>query len=248
MYNDYKKLSVLIPAFNEESRIVQTINETRRFLDSFKRPYEIVVMDDGSSDNTYRNAQSVADDVVKVFRSAQNQGKGQALKEAFQYSEGDLVLFLDADLDIHPNQCVPLMEKMKDKNIQVVVGSKLHPDAEINYPLTRKIMSRGFYLISKTLFKLPLRDTQTGIKLFESMVLKEVFYDVQLKGYAFDLELLALIVQNGFGVAEMPIVVDFGNKQNHMTPAVIGTMLRDTISLFLRLRLQQNKKRTEDSK
>ncbi|MBN2340249.1 MAG: glycosyltransferase [Deltaproteobacteria bacterium] len=235
MNTNYNKLSVLIPAYNEESRIETTLRETRRFLESIDIPYEIVVVDDGSGDRTFEAANRLADDTIKVHRSPQNGGKGQALKTAFRYSEGDLVLFLDADLDIHPDQCVPLLEAIQQPNVQAAIGSKLHPDAKIQYPLTRRIMSRGYSLMVQILFSLPLRDTQTGIKLFEAQVLKQVFHLVELDGYAFDLELLSLANRNGFSIVEVPIKMNFGTKRNHMTSKVVLNMFKDTVALFWRL-------------
>lgn len=232
----YNKLSVLIPAYNEAARIEQTLSETVALIHTLNIPYEIIVIDDGSTDNTYTVATQAAAPATKVYRMPQNGGKGAALKTAFQKSEGDLVLFLDADLDIHPNQLVPLLDNLRRAPLQGTVGSKLHPQSDIEYPLVRRILSKGYALLVRSLFNLPLQDTQTGIKLFESNVLKKVFSQVQLTGFAFDLELLALATRHGFTIREVPIQMRFGKKHQHITPKVIFKMFADTISLFLRLK------------
>ena len=106
-------------------------------------------MDDGSKDLTYDSAAKAGKEHIKVFKLPVNEGKGEALRTAFNKSSGDLVMFLDGDLDIHPRQFEALFEVMKKDGADVVIGSKRHPLSVLNYPRNRKILSSGYFFIVK---------------------------------------------------------------------------------------------------
>ncbi|MBN2529278.1 MAG: glycosyltransferase [Deltaproteobacteria bacterium] len=229
-------LSILLPAYNEASRIVRCIEEVVSYFSTTSISFEIIVMDDGSSDNTFQRAQNVTHPCVFVHQSPANEGKGRALQRAFTFAKGEWILFLDADLDIHPSQFLPLWQQVQKTGAQVAIGSKQNAIHRTGYPAYRQTMSRSYSLIIQTLFKFPFQDTQTGIKLFHRSVLDSVFKDVQVHGYAFDLELLARIHNNGFEIAEVPVKIQYGKKQLHITPQMILRMLGDTMSIFWRIR------------
>lgn len=234
---ELKKLSVLMPMYNEELYAAASILETDEYFKKLNIDYEIIVVDDGSKDLTYVKALSVKKEHIKIHKLSQNQGKGQALKEAFKISSGDLVMFLDGDLDIHPEQFKILFEIMQKENADVVIGSKRHPETVLHYPWKRRILSIGYFFIVKVLFGLPLRDTQTGIKLFKREVLEKVFHKVLIKRYAFDLELLILAHHHGYKIAEAPVVVKYKGKFGHITLKTIFQIFWDTLAIFYRLRI-----------
>jgi hypothetical protein len=124
---------------------------------------------------------------------------------------------------------------MQKESADVVIGSKRHPKSVLHYPTKRKILSAGYFFIVKLMFGLPLRDTQTGIKLFKADVLKKIFHRVLIKRYAFDLELLILADHNGFKISEAPVVVDYKGKYGHITLKLIFKMMWDTFAIFYRL-------------
>ncbi|MCE5301067.1 MAG: glycosyltransferase [Spirochaetia bacterium] len=233
----FKKLSVLMPMYNEEMAAAANIMETDGYFRNLGIEYEIVVMDDGSKDFTYDSAMKASREYIKVYKLPKNEGKGEALREAFNKCTGDLVMFLDGDLDIHPKQFEVLFDILSRENADVVIGSKRHPQSILNYPTGRKILSAGYFFIVKAFFGLPLRDTQTGIKLFKAEVLKKVFHKVLIKRYAFDLELLILAHHHGFKIAEAPVVVDYKGKYGHINLKLIFKMLWDTMAIFYRLRI-----------
>jgi len=234
---NFTKLSVLMPMYNEELYAAANILETDNHFKKLGIKYEIIVMDDGSKDRTYRKASKTSQKHIKVYKLQKNQGKGQALKEAFKKCTGDLVMFLDGDLDIHPKQFEVLFEVMKREAADVVIGSKRHPDSVLKYPQDRKILSSGYFFIVKVLFGLPLRDTQTGIKLFKRDVLERVFHKVLIKGYAFDLELLVLAHYYRYKISEAPVVVDYKGKYGHIGFWTVFNMMWDTLAVFYRLRI-----------
>lgn len=226
-----------MPMYNEEMEVAANILETDDYFKKLGITYEIIVMDDGSKDMTYNKALTASKEHIKVFKLPKNEGKGEALRAAFYQSNGDLVMFLDGDLDIHPKQFEVLFNVMKSEFADVVIGSKRHPDSILHYPKGRQFLSAGYFFIVKLLFGLPLRDTQTGIKLFKVGVLKRVFHKVLIKRYAFDLELLILAHHNNFKISEAPVVVDYKGKYGNITLKVIFNMLWDTLAIFYRLKV-----------
>ena len=171
------KISVIMPAHNEGHHIYENLHETYKVFKKAKCDFEIILIDDGSKDNTYFEAQRAAKEFEKiiVLKHGINGGKGNALTNGFDYTSGDFVVFLDSDLELHPNQLHGLFRIMRDREADVIIGSKHHPKSMLNYPTHRKIISRIYALFLKILFNLPLRDTQTGLKIFRKEVLDRVF-------------------------------------------------------------------------
>jgi glycosyltransferase involved in cell wall biosynthesis len=246
------KLSVLMPAHDEGAGIFDNISETLRVLQGGTRDYEIIVIDDGSSDNTYAEAMRCAADnpSVTVIKNHTNLGKGWALREGFNVSTGDRVVFIDSDLDLHPSQLQVFFDYMRTMDAHVVIGSKRHPQSKLHYPLHRKIVSAVYFFLVKIMFRLPIHDTQTGLKLFEREVLERVFPRMLVKKFAFDLELLVLAHKHGYRIAEAPVVVDFRPNINRkmrrwIRPTDIFTTWWDTMAIFYRLYILRYYDRTE---
>jgi glycosyltransferase involved in cell wall biosynthesis len=238
-------LSVLMPAYNEGPRIRANILAVDRIFRAMGRPFEIIVVDDGSGDWTFEEACRAAKGVrhIIVKRMEVNQGKGWALKEAFRLARGEWVVFLDSDLDIDPSQIELFFRVQKKHAADVVIGSKRHPDSKLAYPLKRRIVSAGYFFLVKLLFRLPLRDTQTGLKLFRREVLQSVFPRVLVKRYAFDLELLVLAHHFGFSIVEAPVIVNYTGKFGHIGLRAIFNIWWDTMAVFYRLRIKKTYER-----
>jgi glycosyltransferase involved in cell wall biosynthesis len=236
------EISVVMPAYNEGQRIGESLRATHKVMKKMGRPFEIVVVDDGSGDWTHEEARKAAKTLsgVKVKRSEVNQGKGWALKEGFRLTSGQWVVFLDSDLDIDPAQLSLFFAIQKREKVDVVIGSKRHPDTKLTYPPMRRFLSAGYFFLVKTLFGLPLRDTQTGLKLFKAEVLKKAFPKVLIKRYAFDLELLVIAHHYGFSIAEAPVIVNFKGKFGHIGLRAIFNIFWDTAAVFYRLRIRRS--------
>lgn len=238
-------ISVLMPAYNESGHIYGNIRETWRVLSRTKCSFEIVVVDDGSTDSTFEEARRAARDLdngpgaVKVVRYGLNSGKGGALKEGFRSVTGDYVVFLDSDLDLHPSQLHGLFKTMRNRRADVVIGSKHHPDSKLDYPGYRKFISRTYALILKVLFNLPLRDTQTGLKVFDYRVLERVFPRVLCKRYAYDLEILVNADRLGYRVVEAPVVLNFRRpmKFGRIGFGDLYATGMDTLAIFYRMHI-----------
>lgn len=233
-------LSVLMPSYNEGAHIRKNVAETWETLEKvWGDSFEIIIVDDGSSDNTHAEAlaASRAHPRVKVVHYKANRGKGGALKEGFMNAVGDYIVFLDADLDLHPSQIESLFKAMEDNNAQIVIGSKHHPSSALKYPAHRRIISRVYALALKLLFKLPVRDTQTGLKIFKAEVLKRIFPKVVCSRYAYDLEILANAHRLGYRIAEAPIVLNFQRvaKWGRIRTKDLYRAGMDTLAIFCRM-------------
>ena len=235
------KITVLMPAFNEGERIYDNIKETEKVFQEAGCRYELIVIDDGSSDDTYNQSLKAAreNSHVQVLKLHENQGKGFALKSGFQKASGDLIIFLDADLDLHPSQIQSLLDVMRKTGADVVTGSKRHADSTLNYPLRRVVLSDFYAILLLLLFRLPLRDTQTGLKIFKAEVLKEIFPKILCKRYAFDVEILANTHHQGYKIVEAPIVLTFRRemKWGRMRWADLYWTGIDTLAIFYRMHL-----------
>lgn len=233
------KISVIMPAFNEGHHIYENLRETHGVFRKSGRSFEIILVDDGSADATTVEARRAAADFgsIVTLRLDRNRGKGNALREGFKMAKGDYVIFLDADLDLHPAQIRSLFRAMRDKKADVMIGSKHHPESSLEYPLPRKVMSRVYAAALKSLFGLPLRDTQTGLKIFTHASLEKAFPKVLCDRYAFDVELLAHAHEAGFHVAEAPVVLNFRRevRWGRIRASDMARMGIDTLAIFVRL-------------
>lgn len=232
------KVSVIMPAYNESARIISSIEETAKTFEAFGCPWELILVDDGSSDNTYALAQSLISKYLGkliVKKNAFNIGKGRAVKRAIHFVSGDYVVLLDADLDLHPLQVQTLFDIMRLDDADVVIGSKMHPNSVVNYPLDRKIMSLGYYFFVKIFFGLPCHDTQTGLKLFKAKALKDVLPRILVKRFAFDLEVLVNTHHLGYRIAEAPIVLHPQRNFGRIGIKAILTTWWDTWAVWYRM-------------
>ncbi|MSS70599.1 MAG: glycosyltransferase [Candidatus Latescibacteria bacterium] len=234
-----RKLSVLMPAFNEGRHIYRNVAETRRTLQEIGISYEIIVIDDCSADDTAAEVARAAADFgdVRLKRNEENRGKGWALKSGFKAATGDRVAFVDSDLDIHPRQLGLYLRTMEEQGADVVIASKRHPGSHLDYPAHRKAISALYFWIVKTLFGLPIRDTQTGLKLFRHEVLDRVFHRMLVKRWAFDLELLVNAHHLGYRIVDAPVKIDFQRRLGRMKFRDLYHTGLDTLAVFYRLRV-----------
>ncbi|MDX6504727.1 MAG: hypothetical protein QOE29_1852 [Gaiellaceae bacterium] len=229
-------LTVVIPAYNEAPTVRRTLAETVEAMDETGATYEIILVDDGSQDGTASLARQAAAKLprVRVVGSEVNLGKGSALARGAYSALGELVLFMDADLEVHPRQLELLYAAMVRDNADVVIGSKLHADSKIDYPLRRRIISLGYYAVVHTLFRLPVKDTQTGLKLYKREVLLRVIPRLLVKRYAHDLEALVNAHRLGYRISEAPVVVTRERAFNRIGPTDVLHVSLDTAAIWWR--------------
>ena len=229
-----KKLSVVVPMYNE-TNIYSNMQEMIKSLDKNFKNYEIILVDDGSTNDCFKQAKKIKSKKLKVVGYKTNKGKGNALKYGYNFVNGDYVTFIDADLDLHPDQIKGFFDYLDGAD--AVIGSKRHKLSQVHYPGYRRVLSWFYQKFIFLLFGLNLRDTQSGIKLFKKELLDIVLPKVLVKKYAFDLELLVNAKKEGFKVNEAPIKLDYKFSGTGINLKQIYYMLLDTLAIFYRLRI-----------
>jgi len=201
-------ISVVIPAYNEENRLAPTIDNIGEYLRSEGYGYEIIVVDDGSSDATVELAKQAAsmDPAVRIVENGANRGKGFSVKNGFMHATGRLVLFSDADLSTPIEELGRLKETM-DAGADIVIGSRAMRDSDIikRQPLYRMLMGKTFNKLVRILTVRGIKDTQCGFKLFRKDTCKGLFEVQRIERFAFDVELLFLASRKGLTVREIPV-------------------------------------------
>lgn len=203
------ELSVVIPAYDEETRIGMTLIRTLDYLQAHRPHSEVIVVDDGSRDRT---ASIVEDAVrkgspVRLIRLPRNMGKGAAVRAGMLSAKGRLVLFMDADLSTPIEEIEKLALHIAD-GADVVIGSRglAESDIRMRQPLARELMGRGFNVLVRSLLMGGFRDTQCGFKLWTSAAARAVFSQQTLDGFSFDVEALLIAKSLGLRIVEVPVV------------------------------------------
>jgi len=198
-------VSVVMPAYRLSRVISYSMKAVEKVLSSNGYRFEIVVVDDGSPDDTYSQALKASKNpVVRVYRLPRNVGKGFALLYGFRRSRGDIAVFFDADLDIDPRQITLLVEALLKSGADIAITSKWHPQSKTIATPLRKFLSKSFYALTKLLLGLKVSDTQTGAKAFRREVLEDITRYLTVKRYAFDVELLTAATARGYKIVEVP--------------------------------------------
>ena len=231
------QLSVVMPLYNEAAKIGANVEQTLGAL-RMLGPFELILVDDGSTDSSAGEiahlAQLYPGEVVPL--TVPHAGKGEALRRGAQLAQGKFVVFIDADLDLPPEQILFFVAIQRVKKADAVIGSKMHPDSTVDYPLRRRIYSLGYYLLVKALFGLPVRDTQTGLKLVRRDLLLRALQETRSQGFTLDVELLAHLVRLGAVMVEAPVVVQHSMKFGGIGAGTVWAIFRDTFHTWQRLR------------
>lgn len=202
-------LSVVVPAYNEESSVHESLTRLLGVLEGCSRDFEVLLVSDGSTDATVAEAERIDHPALKIHSYSPNRGKGYALKTGIEMTSYPLVMFADGDLDLDPSVVPDWLEILDRGEADGVVGSKAHPDSQVEYPWTRRVLSHVFRWLTRLLVGLDLGDTQTGMKIIRREPLAHAAKDTDSDGFAFDLELLVRLNDEGVEVVEAPIVLDF---------------------------------------
>lgn len=224
-------LSVVIPAFNEASRLPRSLGLILEYLRASGRTYEVIVVDDGSRDGTVAAVDTLngegAD--VRLVRHQVNLGKGAAVRTGVLASKGDIVLFTDADLSTPIADAEPLISAIKD-GADVAIGSRALDRhlVEVRQPLYRETMGRVFNIFVQALLLPGLHDTQCGFKAFRGDIGRELFGAMVSRGFEFDPEVLYRARRRGLVIREIP--VHWRNSADTRVSA-----LRDSTRMFAAL-------------
>lgn len=231
-------LSVVLPFHNLSNRAEANLARLDALLRPHGFPYRIIAVDDGSADGTaeaLRRAAKTLPAVLPVCLPA-NAGKGAALLAGLERVSHPWVLLLDGDLDLDPAALPAFADVAHASGADLVLGDKRHPQSQVRYPLRRRIASALYAGLVRALLRLPVSDTQCGMKLVRAEVLRYAAPRLLVKRFAFDLEFLAVAHDGGFRHANAPVRLDFCHRWGCLTPATVWRTLIDTLAIAYRAR------------
>jgi len=233
---DPPDLSVVIPTYRQSEIIADQVSDVLRVLDDLDLRYEVLVVVDGDGDGSSTALSKILHKRLRVVVQERNTGKGSAVRRGLLAVDGSARAFLDGGGDIPPRCLVQAYRLFVATGADVVVGSKLHPESVVDYPLVRRIYSWGYRQLTRLLFGLSVRDTQVGLKIYSAPAVKRVFPHVRTSGFAFDIEALALAIRLGFpAIVEAPIIVR-DRYPSTIRPTTIAEMFIETLMVSRRLR------------
>lgn len=221
-------LSFIVPLYNEEKRIVRSLQEILVFQKELPCQNEWIFVDDGSFDSTERLAREVLGGTpYQWIRFPSNQGKGRAVQKGMLEARGDYLFFIDADLSILPAEYILLLTELQ-KGYDVAIGSRALQDSRVlvHQSWLREKMGKIFNLIARAFTFKEIRDSQCGFKAFRREVAHELFSLQKIKGFSFDAEILYLAQKKGYRIAEVPVTwKNFPYSRVHI--------LKDSIRMFI---------------
>lgn len=200
-------LSVVVPAYNEAAGIAATIEQIGRSLDADGRDWELLVVDNASTDDTPAVLEPLLSDRVRVLRNDANRGKGYSVRRGMLAAQGELRLHCDADCAASLASLHAMLAVIEE-GADVVAGSRLAPGASIGrrQPLRRRIVGRSFVDLCRLVLREPTRDLFCGFKLWRAPVAEAAYGRTRLDGWTFDAETLAMARALGFDVRELGVV------------------------------------------
>ncbi len=224
-------LSIIVPAYNEETRIRKFLTELVEFSKNRLEDYEIIIVNDGSTDNTRQVIRNIIynEKHARLINYNTNKGKGHAILQGVLAAKGDFILFIDADGSIHPREIVHMLNYYQKYKIDVIIGSRKSSSSYItmHQPLQRRILSKIFNLYSNLLFRVRINDLLCGFKGFSKEVAKNIFKNLRAFRWEFDVEILYKARKEKYKIFELPI------EWKHEEGSKIKTL--DPIFIFLNL-------------
>lgn len=221
------ELSIIVPAYNEEKRLPQTLDRIQAYLQSRKITAEVIVVDDGSTDGTAQLVESRSANwpALQLLKNPGNRGKGYSVRHGMSKAQGENVLFTDADLSAPIEEADKLLAALATHD--VAIGSRAIDRSliEVHQPWLREMAGITFNKVVRVVLALPYDDTQCGFKAFRRERSRIIFQQQRIERFGFDPELLFLAKRHGLTVKEVPVrwSNDAGTRVN---------ALRDGLRMF----------------
>lgn len=202
-------LSVVVPAYNEEKRIANPLDQVVHYLRSHFDQWELIYSDDGSTDGTYAKLRKLKEKYpeIKIVGVSQNRGKGSAVRVGMAAATGNIVLFSDTDFSTPIEETERLFQLLED-GYDVAIGSRGLSDSkvEVHQAWPREMMGKLFNTLLRSLLPLDFMDTQCGFKMFSRKAVDIILPKMHLDGFAFDVEMLIIAQANRLRIAEVPVI------------------------------------------
>ena len=233
-------LSVIVPAYNEEQRLPPTLDRLHAYLSTQPLRYEIVVVDDGSKDNTCGIVEQAMERIphLRLVRQLPNAGKGAAVRRGMLAARGQLRVMCDADCSMPPEQLPRLLEPIAAGRTEIAIGSRYAEGAktDVKQPMYRVLWSRLANKVIQRSLVPGVRDTQCGFKAFTAEAARDLFSRGQINGWAFDLEILALARKRGFAIEEVGVEWMDDNRSRINPLKDMYKVIREAITIKRNLR------------
>lgn len=232
-------LSVVIPAYNEQERIGETLSAVLGYADANRIHAEVLVVDDGSTDRTSDVAtEKLRRQRGRVLRNVENRGKGYSVRRGITEARGRWVLMCDADQSTPIEEHARLARLARDRDLDIVIGSRGLPDSniEVRQQALRESLGKTFNLIVRSLTGMQLHDTQCGFKLMDRNRVMPIVEKSIIDGFAFDVELLYVATRFGLSIVEVPVTWRNSPASTVSVVTAPPSMLIETVRVLWRFR------------
>jgi dolichyl-phosphate beta-glucosyltransferase len=240
-------LSIIIPAYKEAKKIKQDVQAAAKFLEAQRIAGEILLVDDGSPDNTVETAKALEKDfpALKVLSYSPNRGKGYALRYGISHSKGRNVMFADAGLCVPYDIAAIGLTMLNLRMCDVAIGSRrMRGSIRREQPLYRRIGSKVYSLVIHTLMGIPwyISDTQCGFKIYQGNVARCLYASAFTDGFMFDIEIILRALADGYQILEFPVL--WSNDADTRFNPLRGTwrLFLELVAIRWRLKVEQWKK------
>ena len=226
-------ISIIIPAFNEADRVGNSLEKLTTFLNTRDEEFEVIVVDDASTDNTKAIAESFKDKIENLWvlrlEESPYAGKGLAVNKGVLAAKGDIVLFTDADFSTPIEEIDKLLEKI-NSGFDIAIGSRAADRSTVKKKqhILRELMGKTFNILVRTLTVKGIFDTQCGFKAFRVGTTRQLFENQKIFDFGFDVEILFLAQRQGLKIAEVPVLW-FNDQRSTVHP------IKDSYRMFLDL-------------
>ena len=206
-----KSLSIIIPAYNEENRILPTLKAVNEFFKKEKLFYELIIVNDGSLDSTVKVVDEYKKNnsglILKLSSLSKNMGKGMAVKRGVEVAQNEIIMFFDADLSYEPSNIRKALSYFENPDIDIVIGDRNLKESEIVNPppLLRRLSGKIYAWIVGKFILQGITDSQCGFKVFRKEAAKRIFKKTTIPRFGFDVELLYIANKGKFRIAKMPV-------------------------------------------
>lgn len=242
------ELSIVIPAYNESAVIGATLAEVSEYLEGRGVDYEIILVSDGSTDNTAKIALSAraGNSRIQVLKNERNMGKGFSVKKGCLAARGKVIVFTDSDLSYPISEVEKPLKMIRGGQCDIAIGSRTVRGAviEVHTSPLRKVMSKVFNLFVRIIAIHGIRDTQCGFKGLSREAARDIFSRQTMNGFSFDVEIIYIAKKLGYKVGEFPIVWARSSESSSVNPLSDSmVMFLDILKIrFLGLKGEYNKK------
>ena len=202
------KVSVVLPAHNEVDNLEAAVTKITKALNEYADAYEIIIAEDGSTDGSDKKAAALSESlpVVKHIHSKKRLGRGRALKNAFQKSSGEILVYMDVDLATDMRQLKELIDSIEKEGYDFATGSRMLPESNVERSGTRNIASKTYNFMVRAVLGSKVKDHQCGFKAFRREQLMQLLGEVGASHWFWDTEILVRAHRRGYKIKEFPVL------------------------------------------